>query len=128
MIRGLDSQRKELGSEEAEFDSPSNSSVETSGYYGGPRGTAGSNTASVRTRTCSLLALRPAARQVKVSITEAQLYAMILAPANEDSLLQSFFGTVILFNSMLVVLKTDLSWFGRSFFEQAWLSSLYLPS
>ena len=42
MIRGLDSQRKELGSEEAEFDSPSNSSVETSGHLGGPRGTAGS--------------------------------------------------------------------------------------
>ena len=49
---------------------------------------------------------------MKVSITEAQLYAMILDPANEDSLLQSFFGNVILFISMLVVLKTDLSWFG----------------
>ena len=47
MIRGLDSQRKELGSKEAEFDSLSNSSVETSGYYGGPRGTAGRDTVSV---------------------------------------------------------------------------------
>ena len=32
---------------EAEFDPLCNSSVETSGYYGGPRGTAGSDTVSV---------------------------------------------------------------------------------
>ena len=57
---------------EAEFDPLGNSSVETSGYYGGPRGTAGRDTVSVVSSwtlvmvgltACQSMKVRPASSQ-----------------------------------------------------------------